>query len=54
MANVARNISLEILDLIDWVAGEAQTEYERGIIMGLRIAEALAEAVERNKNDDDI
>lgn len=41
-------ISMELLDLIDWISTENNTEYEKGILTGLRMAECLAEAVERN------
>lgn len=41
-------ISEEILEMIEWLDDDQNTDYERGILMGLRIAECLAEAVERN------
>lgn len=46
--NPNRNISSEILDVIEWVSSETNTEYEKGVLTGLRIAECIAEAVERN------
>lgn len=46
--NPNRNISLEILDVIEWISSENNSEYEKGILTGLRIAECIAEAVERN------
>lgn len=39
---------MELLDLIDWLSAEDNNEYEKGILTGLRMAECLAEAVERN------
>lgn len=44
----SKNISEEIMDYIDWIAGENNSEYEKGILTGLRMAECIAEAVERN------
>jgi hypothetical protein len=41
-------ISLEILDFIEWFSEEAPNEYEKGITTGLRIAQTIAEIVERN------
>ena len=46
--NPNRNISLEILDVIEWISSENNSEYEKGILTGLKMAEQLAEAVERN------
>ena len=46
--NPNKNISLEILDVIEWISSENNTEYEKGILTGLRMAECIAEAVERN------
>lgn len=46
--NPTKPISVEILDVIDWVSSEDNSEYEKGILAGLRIAECIAEAVERN------
>lgn len=43
-----QRISTEILDLIEWMSTEDNNEYEKGILTGLRIAECLAEIVERN------
>lgn len=43
-----RAISMELLDLIEWLSAEDNNEYEKGILTGLRMAECLAEAVERN------
>ena len=43
-----KSISSEILDVIDWISLENNSEYEKGILTGLRIAECIAEAVERN------
>lgn len=45
---LSKPVSMELLDLIEWISVENNTEYERGILTGLRIAEQLAEAVERN------
>ena len=46
--NPTKPISLEILDIIEWIASEDNSEYEKGILTGLRMAECIAEAVERN------
>ena len=46
--NPAKSISSEILDVIDWISSEYNSEYENGILTGLRIAQCIAEAVERN------
>ena len=43
-----KSISSEILDAIEWISSEDNSEYEKGILTGLRIAECIAEAVERN------
>lgn len=44
----ARNISIEILEFLDWFSSDEPNEYEKGIITGLRIAQTIAEIVERN------
>ena len=41
-------ISTEIIDFIDWFSVEAPSEYEKGVVTGLRIAETIAEVIERN------
>ena len=41
-------ISTEIIDFIDWFSEEAPSEYEKGVVAGLRIAETIAEVIERN------
>ena len=46
--NPNKPISGEILDVIEWISSEDNSEYEKGILTGLRIAECIAEAVERN------
>ena len=46
--NPNKPISGEILDVIEWISSEGNSEYEKGILTGLRIAECIAEAVERN------
>lgn len=46
--NPNKDISLEIIDVIDWISSENNTEYEKGILTGLRMAECIAEAIERN------
>ena len=46
--NPTKPISSEILDVIEWISSEDNSEYEKGILTGLRIAECIAEAVERN------
>ena len=43
-----KNISIEILDFLDWFSSDESNEYEKGIITGLRIAQTIAEIVERN------
>lgn len=51
-----RPISTEILDFIEWFSEEEPSEYEKGIATGLRIAQTIAEIVERNceeENDGD-
>ena len=46
--NPNKSISAEILDVIEWISSVDNSEYEKGILTGLRIAECIAEAVERN------
>lgn len=46
--NPNKDISLENLDVIEWISSENNTEYEKGILTGLRMAECIAEAIERN------
>lgn len=41
-------ISIEILDFIEWFSEEEPSEYEKGVVTGLRIAQTIAEIVERN------
>lgn len=41
-------ISIEILDFRDWFSADTPNEYEKGVINGLRIAQTIAEVVERN------
>ena len=43
-----KSISLEILDFLEWFSLDEPNEYEKGIITGLRIAQTIAEIVERN------
>lgn len=45
-------ISLEILDIIEWLSAEENTDYEKGMLTGLRIAECVAEIVERHSEVD--
>lgn len=52
MASEKQSISREILYLIDWLEDEVTTEYERGMVMGLRMAECLAEVVEGNSDSE--
>ena len=40
-------ISIEILDFLEWFSAETLNEYEKGIETGLRIAQTIAEIVER-------
>ena len=46
--NPTKSISAEILDVLEWISSEDNSEYKKGILTGLRIAECIAEAVERN------
>lgn len=48
-----RSISSEILDFLDWFSSGEPNEYEKGIITGLRIAQTIAEVVERNSEVDE-
>lgn len=43
-----KSISIEILDFLDWFSSDETNEYEKCIITGLRIAQTIAEVVERN------
>lgn len=43
-----RPISAELLDLIEWLDKEDGTEFQKGMVAGLKMAECMAEAVERN------
>jgi hypothetical protein len=50
-----KSISVEILDFLDWFSdfldwfsSDEPNEYEKGIMIGLRIAQTIAEIVERN------
>ena len=43
-----KNISIEILDFLEWFSSDETNEYEKGVITGLRIAQTIAEIVERN------
>ena len=46
--NPTKSISNEILGVIEWISSKDNSEYEKGILTGLQIAECIAEAVERN------
>ena len=48
MRKPEKNISIEILDFLEWFSLDEPNEYEKGIITGLRIAQTIAEIVERN------
>ena len=48
MRKPEKNISIEILDFLEWSSSDEPNEYEKGIITGLRIAQTIAEIVERN------
>lgn len=48
MRKPEKNISIEILDFLEWFSSDEPNEYEKGIITGLRIAQTIAEIVERN------
>ena len=48
MRKPEKNISIEILDFLEWFSSDKPNEYEKGIITGLRIAQTIAEIVERN------
>ncbi len=43
-----KSISVEILDFLIWFSSDEPNEYEKGVITGLRIAQTIAEIVERN------
>lgn len=45
-------ISIEILDFLEWFSAETPNEYEKGIETGLRIAQTIAEIVERRGEED--
>lgn len=47
-----RSISAEILEFLEWVSSDEPNEYEKGIETGLRIAQTIAEIVERNSEED--
>lgn len=47
-----RSISFEISEFLEWVSLDEPNEYEKGIITGLRIAQTIAEIVERNSEED--
>ena len=48
MRKPEKNISIEILDFLEWFSSDEPNEYEKGIITGLRIAQTIADIVERN------
>ena len=48
MRKPEKSISIEILDFLEWFSLDEPNEYEKGIITGLRIAQTIAEIVERN------
>lgn len=48
MRKPEKNISIEILDFLEWFSSDEPNEYEKGIITGLRIAQTISEIVERN------
>lgn len=41
-------ISIEILEFLEWFSSDEANEYEKGVITGLRIAQTIAEIVERS------
>ena len=43
-----KNISIEISDSLEWFSSDEQKKKKKGIITGLRIAQTIAEIVERN------
>lgn len=45
-------VSTEILDFLEWFSAETPNEYEKGIETGLRIAQTIAEIVERRGEED--
>lgn len=47
-----RSISAEILEFLEWVSSDELNEYEKGIETGLRIAQTIAEIVERRGEED--
>ena len=48
MRKPEKSISIEILDFLEWFSLDEPNEYEKGIMTGLRIAQTIAEIVERN------
>ena len=48
MRKPEKSISIEILDFLEWFSLDEPNEYEKGIVTGLRIAQTIAEIVERN------
>ena len=48
MRKPEKSISIEILDFLEWFSSDEPNEYEKGIVTGLRIAQTIAEIVERN------
>lgn len=52
MYKPVRSISNEILDFLDWFSSDEPNEYEKGVTTGLRIAQTIAEIVERNSEAD--
>lgn len=48
MRKPEKSISIEILDFLEWFSSDEPNEYEKGIITGLRMAQTIAEIVERN------
>ena len=48
MRKPEKSISIKILDFLEWFSSDEPNEYEKGIITGLRIAQTIAEIVERN------
>lgn len=42
-----RTASVAILDAIEWLNSDPQGDFERGMVAGLKVAQIIAEEVER-------
>lgn len=49
-----RIVSAVLMEMLDWInSGKDQTEFEKGFIAGMKVAECVAEVLERNSDSDD-